>query len=93
MFRIGDEPADGIVGETTRVSVADGRDAGLLTVSDGGREGLILVFAAGDGVIALVSAEGYPGEMDAFEEIAYAVAAEVAFSGAQDALYGALYGG
>jgi hypothetical protein len=93
MFRIGNDPAGDVAGEAALVSVREGRDAGLLTVSYGGREGLILVFPAGDGVIALVSAEGYPGELDALEKIAYAVAAEVAFSGAQDALYGALYGG
>jgi len=93
MFRIGNDPAGSAVGEAALVSVGDGRDAGLLTVSDGGREGLILMFAAGDGVIAFVSAESHPGEMDAFQEITYAVAAEVAFIGTQDALYGALYGG
>jgi hypothetical protein len=93
MFRIDNDPAGDIAGEAALVSVREGRDAGLLAVSDGGREGLILVFSAGDGVIAFVSAQGYPGEMDALQGITYAVAAEVAFSGAQDALYGALYGG
>lgn len=93
MFRIGNEPAADVAGEPTRVSIGDGRDAGMLTLSDEGREGLILVFAAGDGVIAFVSAIGFPGEMDAFQETVYAVTAQVEFSGAQDALYGALYGG
>jgi hypothetical protein len=93
LFRSGDLPAGDNAGEAVLVSLSDEREAGMLTLSDEGREGLILVFTAGDGVLAFVSAVGYPGETGSLQEIAYAVAAEVVFSGTQDALYGALYGG
>jgi pimeloyl-ACP methyl ester carboxylesterase len=85
--------ADAVLSEPELISLNDERDAGVLTVSAGGREGMILMFAAGDGVIALVSPIAFPGEMDEFQKIAYSVAAEVVFSGAQDALFGALLGG
>jgi hypothetical protein len=90
MFRIEDSA---VVSEPELVSLTVERDAGQLTVTEEGREGLILMFAAGDEVVAFVSAVGFPDELDALQEIAYAVAAEVAFSGAQEALYGALLGG
>lgn len=90
MFRT-DE--DLVIGDAELISLNDERDAGMLTVSGEGREGMILMFAAGDGVIALVSTVASPGEMGAFQDISYAVAATVAFSGANDALYGALLGG
>jgi hypothetical protein len=90
MFRIGDNV---ILGDTELVALGDGREAGMLTVSDEGREGMILVFVAGDGVVAFVSAAGFPGELSEFQEIAYAIAADVTFSGTQDALYAALLGG
>lgn len=73
-------------------SLGEGIDAGLMRVSGEGREGMILMFLAGDRVVAMISAVAYPGEMDNFEEITYSVAAEVVFSGSQDALYGALLG-
>jgi hypothetical protein len=92
MFRIGEEPAGNVAGEATLVSLRDGRDAGMLAFSDEGREGLVLVFEAGDGVFAFVSAAGFPGEMHEFQEVTYAVAAEVAYHGSQDALYSVLYG-
>jgi hypothetical protein len=92
LFRIGDKPADNVAGEATLVSLHDGRDAGVLTFSEQGREGLILVFEAGAGVFAFVSAAGFPGEMNEFQEITYAVADAVAYNGTQDALYDALYG-
>jgi hypothetical protein len=90
MFRIADSAA---VSDPELVSLSEGREAGMLTVSDEGREGMILMFAAGEEVVAFVSAVGFPGELDAFREVTYAVAAEVAFGGAQGALYGTLLGG
>jgi hypothetical protein len=90
MFHIDD---DLVIGDPELVSLSDERDAGLMTVSTEGREGMVLMFIAGDRVIAMVSTVAFPGEMDQFQEIAFSVAAEVAFSGAQDALYGALLRG
>jgi hypothetical protein len=84
---------DAVMGEAELVSLSDERDAGLLKVSDEGREGVVMMFAAGDSVIALVSTVVFPGEMGQLQEIAFSIAAEVVFSGAQDALYGALLGG
>jgi hypothetical protein len=81
------------MGEAELVSLSDERDAGLLKVSDEGREGVVMMFTAGDSVIALVSTVVFPGEMGQLQEIAFSIAAEVVFSGAQDALYGALLGG
>lgn len=93
MFRIGDEPAGNVAGKATLVSLSDEREAGMLTLSDEGREGMVLMFEAGDGVLAFVSVEAYPGELAEFQALAHALAAEVIYSGAQEALYAALYGG
>lgn len=75
------------------VSLDSENEAGKLTVSGAGSEGLVLMFSAGDSVIGLVSAINAPGETTAYQDTAYAVAAGVEFSGAQDALYGTLLGG
>jgi hypothetical protein len=85
--------SDAAISDAELVSLSDERDAGMLTVLDDKRDGMILMFVAGDGVIAVVSAVGFLGEMSELEEITYAVAADVVFSGDQDALYGALLGG
>jgi hypothetical protein len=94
VFRVAE---DALLSEPKLVSLSDERDAGLLTVSDEaageGRDGLILMFSAGDEVVAIVSAVGFPGEIDAYQEIIYAVASEVLFSGAQDVLYRTFLGG
>jgi hypothetical protein len=90
MFNVTDN-AD--LSDVELVSINEGRDAGMLVVSDEGREGMILMFEAGDSVVAFVSTVGFPGEVAEFQEIAYAIAAEVTFSGAQEALYGRLLRG
>jgi len=92
MFLLGDQPAKEVAGEAELVTLSDERNAGLLSLSEDGREGLILVFTAGKDVFALVSATTYPGGMSEFQEITYAVAAGVTYSGSQDALYSKLYG-
>lgn len=92
MFLLGDQPAKDVAGEAKSVSLSDGRDAGMLTLSEDGREGLILVFTAGKDVFAFISATTYADEMSEFQEITYAVAAGVTYSGSQDALYSKLYG-
>jgi len=92
MFLLEDQPAKDVAGEAKLVSLSDGRDAGMLSLSEDGREGLILVFTAGKDVFAFISATTYPGGMDEFQEITYAVAAGVTYSGSQDALYSKLYG-
>lgn len=79
---------DAVLSEIELVSTGGERDAGLMTVSAEGREGMILTFTAGDGVIALISTVGYPGEVAEFQDLTYAIASEVAFSGAEDVLYG-----
>ncbi|HCB48489.1 MAG: hypothetical protein AMJ56_21420 [Anaerolineae bacterium SG8_19] len=84
---------EAVMSDIELVSLSEETEAGRLTVSDAGREGMVLMFAAGDSVIALVSTVGFPGEMDEYQDMAYAVASEVAFSGEQDALYGTLLGG
>jgi len=90
VFRFAD---NAIVSAPELVALSDEREAGLVTLSDEGREGIILMFEAGDEVVAFVSAVGFPGELAPFQELTYAVAAGVAFSGAQEALYGTLLGG
>lgn len=90
MFRV---PEDAVLSDVELVSISDERDAGMVTVAADGQEGMILMFTAGDGVIAFVSTIGVSGDMNEIKDIAYAVVAEVAFSGAQDALYGALLRG
>jgi hypothetical protein len=75
------------------VSISNERDAGMLAVSEEEREGMILMFVAGDGVVAFVSTVGFPGEMADFQEAAYAIAAEMSFGGAHQALYGQLLRG
>lgn len=90
MFQVAD---DAVISDPELVSLNAEMDAGLVTVSGRGREGLILMFNAGDEVVVLVSAVGYPGELEAFQEAIYAVAAEVTFSGPQDELYGMFLGG
>lgn len=93
MFRIGDDAAENVVEGATLVSLSDEREAGMLTFSKEGSEGMILMFEAGEGVLAFFSATGFPGKLDGFQETIYALAGEVSFNGAQDALYGVLYGG
>ena len=90
MFNI---KGDAVLSDVKLVSIDDERDAGMLAVSEEGREGMILMFEAGDGVVAFVSTIGFPGEMADFQEVAYAVAAKVAFDGAHEALYGQLLRG
>jgi hypothetical protein len=90
MFRITD---DLVISEPQLVSLNGEREASLMTVSEAGQEGTVLMISAGDSVIALVSSVAFPGEMDQFQAIAESVAAEVEFSGNQDALYGVLLGG
>ena len=92
MFRAGDKPAGSLVREARLISLGDGLDAGMLTLSDEGREGLILMRTATKNVYAFISAEAYPGELQEFQEIAYEVAAGVTYTGSQDALYSILYG-
>lgn len=92
MFLLGNQQAKEVAGEAELVSLSDGRDAGMLSLSEDGREGLILAFTAGKDVFAFISATTYPGEMNEFQEITYAVAAGVTYSGSQDALYSKLYG-
>jgi hypothetical protein len=92
MFLLGNQPAREAAGEVELVSLSDGRDAGLLSLSEDGREGSILVFPAGKDVFAFISATTYPGEMNGFQEITYAVAAGITYSGSQDELYSKLYG-
>ena len=92
MFFLGDQPAMDAAGEAELVSLGDGRDAGMLKFSEEGREGLILAFPAGKEVFAFISAATYPGGLQEFQEITYAVAAGVTYSGSQDALYSKLYG-
>lgn len=93
MFRVGEDPAGTVVGTPVLTSIGDGRNAGMITLSIEGREGLVLVFDAGNGAIAFVSAVAHPTEMDAQMVTIQEIAASVAFTGTQDALYGALYGG
>jgi hypothetical protein len=90
MFRISE---DAVLSEPELVSLSDDRDVGLLTALGEWREGLILMFSAGDEVVGIVSAVGFPGELDAYRDIVYAVAAEVTFNGAQDVLYRTFLGG
>jgi len=92
MFLLGDQPAKEAAGKAELVSLSDERDAGRLSLSENEREGLILVFSAGKDVFAFVSATTYPDEMNEFQEITYAIAAGVTYSGSQDALYSKLYG-
>jgi hypothetical protein len=82
-----------VLGDTQLVSLNDEREAGSMIISSPGREGLVLLYPAGDEVVALVSTVGYPGEIDAYREAIYAIAAEVSFSGAHEALYGTYLGG
>jgi hypothetical protein len=90
MFRTTDEL---VISEPQLVSLNDEREASLMTVSEAGQEGAVLMISAGDSVIALVSSVAFPGELSQFQAIAESVAAEVEFSGNQDALYGVLLGG
>jgi hypothetical protein len=92
MFLVGDQPAMNAAGEATLISLGDERDAGMLTFSKEGPDGSILAFTAGKDVFAFISAITYPGGLHEFQEITYAVAAGIAYSGSQDALYSKLYG-
>jgi len=92
MFHIGYKPSSNVVGKPALVSLGNEQDAGMLTFSEEGRDGLILVFIASNDVITFLSATTSPGGMGEFQEIIYAVAAGVAYSGSQDALYSKLYG-
>lgn len=93
LFQVGADPAAEILGQSVRISLSDGREAGMLDVTSEAREGMILLFEAGDGVLALVSTVAFQGEMAEYQEITYSIAGEVAYDGAQDALYGVLLRG
>jgi len=92
MFLVGGEPAVDAASEPVLVSLADGRDAGMLVFAKEGREGMILVFKAGKDVFAFVSVITYPGGMVEFQETAYEVAAGVTYGGSGSALYSKLNG-
>ena len=93
MLRLtGDNTEGALVSEDELISLGDERHAGLLIISDAQREGMFIVFAAADGVIAFVSAAGYPGELDGFQDIAFTVAATLEHSGSVDALIAEFYG-
>jgi len=81
---------DAVLSDVDLVSLDGERDAGMIAVFEEGREGMILMFEAGDGVVAFVSTVGFPGEAADFQEVAYAVAAEVAFNADHETLYGRL---
>jgi hypothetical protein len=82
-----------VLSDVELVSLSGAQEAGKLAVSDAQREGMVLMFPAGDSVISLVSTVNFPGEADAYQDTAYAIAAGVVFNGEQDALYGTLLGG
>jgi hypothetical protein len=92
MFLVEGEPAGDVAGEAVLVSLVDGRDAGMLTISKEGRDGLILVFKAGKDVFAFVSVTTFPGGMVEFQETAYEVAAGVTYNGSGSDLYSKLNG-
>lgn len=74
------------------VSLSDDVDAGLLTVSNAERAGMLIVFEAADGVFAFVTVTGDPGEVDDFQEIAFALAVSIDYTGSADDLAAAFFG-
>jgi hypothetical protein len=80
------------VSEIKVVSVGGEREAALVMVSDDQGEGTFMVFAAAEGVIAFISAVGYPAEFEDFSDIALTVAATVEFNGDHKALWAAMLG-
>ena len=74
------------------VSLSDEVEVGLLTVTNEEREGMFIVFEAAGGVIAFVSAAGYPAEVVSFQEIAFDIAANIDYTGSAEDLAAAFFG-
>ena len=81
-----------VVSASELVSLSDEVEAGLLTVSNDQREGMFIVFEAVEGVIAIVSAMGYPGEVDGFQKITFTIAANIEYTGSAQDLTAAFFG-
>lgn len=92
MFLVEGEPAKDVAGQAVLVSLGEGRDAGMLKFSKEGREGLVLVFKAGKGVFAFVSAATYPRGLGEYQETIYKIAAGITYDGSGSALYSKLNG-
>ena len=80
------------LGDISRVSLGNGRTAGMLRVSSKGHEGLVLLVKAGEGIIALISTVYLPGEAQRFQASVYTVAGSVDFVGTQEGLLGSIIG-
>jgi len=74
------------VSDSELVSLSDGIEAGLLTISDDKREGRLIVFEATDRVFVFITASGYPGEVEDFQEMALAIAANIEYTGSAEDL-------
>jgi hypothetical protein len=81
-----------VVSDSELVSLSDEVKAGLLTVTNEEREGMFIVFEAVEGVIAFVSAAGYPAEVVGFQEIAFDIAANIDYTGSAEDLAAAFFG-
>jgi hypothetical protein len=92
MLRLtGDSVESAVVNENELVSLGDKYEAGLLKISNEKREGMFIVFEAAEGVMAFVSAVGYPGELHSFLEIAFTIAASIEYRGSVENLITAFY--
>lgn len=93
MVRLTEDYKEGaVLSDSELVSLSNEVEAGLLTISNEEREGMFIVFEATESVIAFVSAVGYPSEVDGFQETAFAIAANIEYTGSAENLMTAFFG-
>ena len=93
MLRLTEAYAEGaVIRDSELVSLSDGVEAGLLTVSYGERVGMLIVFETTEGVFAFVNALGNPAEVEDFQKIALAVAASIEYTDSAENLRDSFFG-
>lgn len=86
----GDRERKSLAGTPWRVTLANGTQAGMLTMAAGSREATVLAYPIAEGVLALVTAAGYLGE-DQASQMALAIAGQLEFIGSAEEVAGAYF--
>lgn len=73
-------------GETEIVALESGREIAMTPVANRHAEGAVVLYEAAEGVIALVTVVGCPGEFESIRDAALEVAATIGFDGTAEQL-------
>ena len=77
-------------GEAEIVTLEDGREVAVQRAANDGAEGAVVLFEISEGVIALNTVAGYPGEYDTVEASALSILSSVDFGGTVETLTAAI---